>query len=233
MKFLVVVRRTEKWNELTSREMCDKIREQAPVRRPVITDLFFEGVELWDKECSISFCEYRQILWEIAQESWQKAGLEWIEFQDFQSLPKDDDLILLPTDDDDVYAPFIKRVLENHFSGMDGLKWSPVRYFPITNNISSFDNGIVGTNSYALRSTAVFNRGQITAHSQGFYNLEKTKHLDMCLSLSLSIRHPASISFLEGVVEDNKSRSADLPRWFQETADRLHNLTVNLGLSKL
>lgn len=209
MKYLIVVRRTEDWGNMNTEKLRDKILhfsglpedsdEHVNGPRFYYTESskatwdwqrFLRFIEEWDEQLLLSYCQYRNALWQIAQESWERAGLEWIKFTTIEELPKDDSLILLPSDDDDVYAPNIISGLEKHFKS-DALVWRATKYYPVVNNITQVDaNKVVGSNCYALRSTAVRYETHILTHRLGVDDIE---HHRVNNSYSVQICHPASV----------------------------------------
>ena len=122
MNIKIVERKTRDWANMTGSDLIDHISNDLVNLKDWERDNYLSIA----KESGDEFCDHRAMLKEIAHENWAATGIPVISID---SLPIDD-TILLPTDDDDLYSPRIRSVIESHFTDSDdvvfwdGLNWN-------------------------------------------------------------------------------------------------------------
>jgi hypothetical protein len=140
----IFIRKTEDWASIKNIENYKKkLRYVWPFSKGIDADnlrkvdQFLECIDFWNKNLNLTYFEYRNELKKISQSTWEKTGIPVLSHPPGrkiydeniirslipkQSRPKN--IFLLPTDDDDWYAPDIREHLINHkYTSKDTMAW--------------------------------------------------------------------------------------------------------------
>lgn len=185
---LIYVRNTENWINIKKHNPPHNLTYLNDRKR----ECLIKNIKLWDSHCSVSYCEYRHFLKELAVHSWNQTGMEVI-----TKLPKNiDNIIIFPTDDDDWLSPTIFNEIKNCKNNL--IFWDCWMYF-MSKQLLSYGGHIfvplpkefkwTGSNGYALQGEIIKKAVMEHTETKKLYknNIEYVKK-----SLSVWVHHPAS-----------------------------------------
>ena len=174
MKIVIVVRRTEPWNEI------EHFPTYFKQRRP--NDPVLRLFEQWDAELGVPYAKYRTEICSIARRNWERTGCEIVELKNVRPDMAD---IFLPTDDDDWFAPDIRDHLEDH----PFLQWDNWLHCPTgTHKFNQHD----GSNSYGVRNDIK----RLRQHLNNHHSILGKNPFVINKALSIWVRHPGALSLL-------------------------------------
>lgn len=170
LKPIILVRRTVDWGNVTVDKWLEDYNHKDSRSRKQIDlqdDLpkesiakFMNNIKMWHRVFSITYPEYRQELKNIAMFNWERMGCDIVEMP---NLKDDKELkdrfrgyLLLPTDDDDWFNPYLGDVLPRIMEKKDAdiLTWDSVKYVRLNNKEQIFSENKmkVGSNAYCFNS---------------------------------------------------------------------------------
>ena len=182
-------------------------------------------LSLWDKLFSIKFTDYRQKLKEISEPSVRTIGLPVFHGVDdgfFDWYATNDDGIIFPIDDDDLYAPNLMEVLSD-FNDCDLVCWSPIHVNYSKQVRALYSNADLEkrlrTNNWAVKKSLLKNTQKSTKledlvvfeNQLAWKRLVRDRRAQGCKTIkghfSLHNRHFGCLSHLRGSVEKEQLRS--------------------------
>lgn len=208
----ILVRRTEKWKEISSDQHFLMVKDKNTHSRPEYKpEKYLDNLQKWNQYFSKSYPEYRQKLKDLSFDSFLKTGLSIEAPQSFRNGDKYFNKPYLPTDDDDWYHPEISQVDQYFSNPLVKMVYWQAWIFHITKN-STYDGSMFSTfgerqgkwmasNGYAVRSSRWgFYTGH-TANQLKAYKPEEVVYIDK--PLSVWVQHPASIWELQSFDKPN------------------------------
>lgn len=124
MEFKIIVRETEDWANIDFEQWLSKYYEKFSDNDKVTLsrnkrderkiEQFLNNVIEWNAKCRPNYFEYRHSMNLIARKTWEATGIEIMSIHDWNDF-ENEDIILLPTDDDDWFHPNIAQHLSKFF----------------------------------------------------------------------------------------------------------------------
>jgi hypothetical protein len=161
MKSLIIIRQSENWGKISREEhianyckkfshmLNDKFEKQYKDRFWT----YLKNVKNWD-----GYLKYRSMVCEIAKATWIETGIDVVCSNDFRLIP-DENLILIPTDDDDWFCPDLNQQLITIFDdpAVSIIVWRTHHLKPKSIYVESLVDR-VGSNGYAIRASVATER---------------------------------------------------------------------------
>ncbi len=128
MQFRIILRQTEDWANVNFEQWVKRYRKQferrchsdamgyydITVRKRQKINQFLSNVIEWNVKYTPNYFQYRKCLNDIARKTWEATGIEIASMETWANF-HDEDMILIPTDDDDWFRPDIAQHLEKAF----------------------------------------------------------------------------------------------------------------------
>lgn len=225
MEFQIKVRQTEDWHNLTESSFFENYKSKFEYGSNFGKDKtpekhfnnFKKNVISWNKKYSPSFFEYRDKVKKLALDTWNDTKIN-VSYDD--KIVKD--VIYLPTDDDDWFAPDIKNILEKIFD-------QPNVNLVVWNGLCLNNNCVkkykkISSNGYAFRN--IFDPYVLKYHCfpESFLNKNTTFKINQ--ELSMWIRHSASWCILSQNLNIQTSFTKIAPDWSINYIDKLNLISV-------
>jgi hypothetical protein len=160
MKFLIVLRKTEDWGKLNF-EKFSSCKKHYTMRFPEWEKQYMNMVKRWEY-LNLNYFQYRQKLKEMVMARW---SVPWVDYED-ALLMGQEDVILLPTDDDDCHHPDICNMITESFENPKvNLVWWKTCCHHVLHGTEEYKTeiepwpGYVSSNGYAVRASAASRNG--------------------------------------------------------------------------
>lgn len=178
MKFRIVLRKTEDWGKLNIEEFLRR-KSHHTMGFPEWKKRYLRIVRQWEY-LNLNYFQYRYMLKEMIMARW---NIPWVDCVDALSI-KEDNVILLPTDDDDCYHPDIIDMISESFKDPKvNLVWWKTYLHNVLNGVEKYIPeielypGCVSSNGYAVRASAA-TRGSLANHTRAHETKGESVFLD-------------------------------------------------------